>query len=151
MVQIQLAKQDEKTLEVTFSSCKCPAMGRECCNRHVKGHSGAPMMQIFTGTKTKLTEAFSMTSESQMAGKLKDFIRKRGAPDLLIPDNAKSELVLKLKRLLECILLVISRVNLISRIRIQLREEFKIFKAYPIPSWIGLVHQLNIGSSVFYM
>ena len=50
------------------------------------------MMQIYTGTTSHLTEGFPMQEENQVAKTLQDLIRKRGAPDLLISDNAKSEI-----------------------------------------------------------
>ena len=42
----------------------------------VPGHGGATMVQVFVGVETRLTEAYPMTSESQMSQTLQDFIRK---------------------------------------------------------------------------
>jgi hypothetical protein len=69
-------------------------------NYGIPSHAGATMMQLYTGTQSRLTEGFPMKKESQMPDTLRDFIRKRGAPDLLITDNAKAEISSSVKEIL---------------------------------------------------
>ena len=61
---------------------------------------GIKMAQLYVGKKSGLTEVFGMTAESQMEDTLQDFIRKWGAPDILMSDNAKSETGKKVKEIL---------------------------------------------------
>ena len=56
--------------------------------------------QLYVGKKSGLTEVFGMTTESQFAETLQDFIRKWGAPDILMSDNAKSEISKTVKKIL---------------------------------------------------
>ena len=42
----------------------------------VAGHGGATMVQVFVGIETRLTEAYPMTSESQMSQILQNIIRQ---------------------------------------------------------------------------
>ncbi len=65
-----------------------------------KALNGETCAQIYVGKKSHLTEVFGMTTESQMAETLQDFIRKWGAPDALLSDNAKSEISKNVKRIL---------------------------------------------------
>ena len=58
----------------------------------ITGHGGATMVQVYVGAETRLTEAYPMSSENQMAGTLQEFIQKHGAPDVLMSDNAKAEI-----------------------------------------------------------
>ena len=48
------------------------------------------MLQLYTGTKSHLTEGFPMKSEKQIPDTLQDLLRKRGAPTNLKSDNAKA-------------------------------------------------------------
>ena len=66
----------------------------------IMGHGGATMIQVYVGVETRLTEAFPMTSETQMSTTLMDFIRRHGAPDVLVSDNAKSEIGKKVQDIL---------------------------------------------------
>ena len=66
----------------------------------VPGHGGATMVQVFVGVETRLTEAYPMTSESQMSQTLQDFIRQHGAPDLLMSDNANTQIGKKVAEIL---------------------------------------------------
>ena len=81
-----------KRLRETFSTdtffASKPALG------------GIKMAQLYVGKKSGLTEVFGMTTESQMEDTLQDFIRKWGAPDILMSDNAKSETGKKVKKIL---------------------------------------------------
>ena len=52
------------------------------------------------GKRSGLTEVFGMTTESQFADTLQDFIRKWGAPDILMSDNARSETSRTVKKIL---------------------------------------------------
>ena len=65
-----------------------PALGGETC------------AQIYVGKKSHLTEVYGMTTESQMYKTLQDFIRKWGAPDALMSDNAKTQISQNVKRIL---------------------------------------------------
>ena len=69
-------------------------------NYGIAGHSGVTMMQLYTGTKSKLTEEFPLDDETKMPDSLRDLIRKRGAPDLLISDNAKVEIGFTVREIL---------------------------------------------------
>ena len=56
------------------------------------GHGGAIMAQLYVGTSSHLTAVFPMSSESQMHATLMDFIRMHGAPNMLLSDNAKTQI-----------------------------------------------------------
>ena len=56
--------------------------------------------QLYVGKKSSLTEVFGMATESQFAETLQDFIRKWGAPDILMSDNARSETSKTVKKIL---------------------------------------------------
>ena len=57
--------------------------------------------QLYVGKKSGLTEVFGMTHESQFTKTFQDFIRKWGATDILMSDNAKSETGKNVKRILQ--------------------------------------------------
>ena len=61
---------------------------------------GITCAQMYVGKKSGLTQVFGMSSESQFSETLQDFIRKWGAPDVLMSDNAKSETGKKVKKIL---------------------------------------------------
>ncbi len=65
-----------------------------------KGLNGETCAQLYVGKKSHLTEVFGMTTESQMSETLQDFIRKWGAPDALLSDNAKAEMSKAVKKIL---------------------------------------------------
>ena len=54
----------------------------------IPGHGGCTMVQIFTGIKSHITEAIPMDAKSDFPESLKEFIRKWGAPNGLMSDNA---------------------------------------------------------------
>jgi hypothetical protein len=54
----------------------------------ISGHGGATMVQLYCSTSSLLTAMFSMKCEREMPGTLLDFIRKLGAPNSLLSDNA---------------------------------------------------------------
>ena len=58
------------------------------------------MAQLYVGKKSGLTKVFGMSTESQMEETLLDFIRKWGAPDIIMSDNARSETGKKVKKIL---------------------------------------------------
>ena len=57
----------------------------------IMGHGGTTEVQLYCGTKSLLTSAHPMKSESEMSNTLLDFIRKYGAPNGLFSDNAKAQ------------------------------------------------------------
>ena len=60
-------------------------------NYGIPEHAGATMMQLYTGVDSHLTVAFPMKSEDQMPDTLRQLITERGAPELLVSDNAKAQ------------------------------------------------------------
>ena len=66
----------------------------------IPGHGGCEMMQIYTGTTSRLTEGFPMASETDIPDTLNDMIRKRGAMNRLISDNAKAATSKAIKEIL---------------------------------------------------
>ena len=52
--------------------------------------NGDTIAAIFVGRQTKVTDAYSLKSESQFPGALEDNVRQRGAMDTLTSDRAKS-------------------------------------------------------------
>jgi hypothetical protein len=64
------------------------------------GHGGATMAQIFCGRRTQLTKAYPMQRESQMPDTLQSFINDAGAPNLLISDNSKVQILGKVDTIL---------------------------------------------------
>ena len=47
------------------------------------------MLQLYAGVTSHYLDAFPMAEESQMPSTLMDFVRKNGAPNYLMGDNAK--------------------------------------------------------------
>ena len=66
----------------------------------IAGHGGCTMLQIYTGTKSRVSEGFPMSSESDIPETLLSMIRKRGAMDRLISDNAKAATSTVIKKIL---------------------------------------------------
>ena len=64
------------------------------------GLYGEQCAQLYVGKTSKLTEVFGMTTKSQMPETLQDFIRKWGAPDALLSDNAQEQTSRTVKRIL---------------------------------------------------
>ena len=62
--------------------------------------NGEKCAQLYVGKASHLTEVFGMTTESQMAETLQDFIKKWGAPDTLMSDNAKAQTSKVVKQIL---------------------------------------------------
>ena len=65
-----------------------------------KARGGILCAQLYVGKKSGLTEVFGMTTESYFTETLQDFIRKWGAPDILMSDNARSETSKTVKKIL---------------------------------------------------
>ena len=61
---------------------------------------GATSAQIFFGTKTTLTDVYSMKSDKQFVNTLEDNIRERGAMNSLLSDSAQTEISKKVKGIL---------------------------------------------------
>ena len=80
-----VSRLPEKVATDTFYS-DCPA-----ADDRITGHAGATMVQLYAGLDSHLTEVYPMQSENQMANTFMDFIRKHGAPDMLVSDNAKTQ------------------------------------------------------------
>ena len=53
------------------------------------------MAQLYVGSASHVTAVFPMSSESQMSNTLLDFIRMHGAPNMLLSDNAKTQISTK--------------------------------------------------------
>ena len=64
------------------------------------GINGEQCAQLYVGKTSKLTDVFGMTTKSQMPETLQDFIRKWGAPDALLSDNAMEQSSRTVKRIL---------------------------------------------------
>lgn len=56
------------------------------------GHGGATMAQLYVGSTSHVTAVFPMSTESQMSNTLLDLIRMHGAPNMLLSDNAKTQI-----------------------------------------------------------
>jgi hypothetical protein len=69
-------------------------------NDGILGHGGAEMVQLYCGTTSSITAVFPMKNESEMPGTLLDFIRKIGAPNDLISDNAKLQIGKRIQSIL---------------------------------------------------
>ena len=65
----------------------------------IPGHGGCTMMQIFLGLTSGATYGYPMKAESEYPQTLEDHIRKVGAPNMIISDNAKAEIYGKAKEL----------------------------------------------------
>ena len=52
------------------------------------GHGGCEMVELFFGTKSHLTDVVPMSAKSDFPEALKEFIRKWGAPNKVMSDNA---------------------------------------------------------------
>ena len=57
----------------------------------IAGHGGSTMLQVYRGVSSHFFAVYPMSTESQVASTLEDFIRDHGAMYGLISDNAKSE------------------------------------------------------------
>jgi hypothetical protein len=66
----------------------------------IMGHGGATMVQLYAGKMSQYTRVFPMQCASQMPGTLVDFIRQVGAPNVLFSDNAKVQMVAKVRNIL---------------------------------------------------
>ena len=57
----------------------------------IPGHGGATMLQLYAGIKSQFLAGYPMHEEGQMPHTLEDFVRKHGAPEGLMSDNAKAQ------------------------------------------------------------
>jgi hypothetical protein len=62
--------------------------------------NGQKCAQLYVGRKSLVTDVYGMTSKSEMVNTLEDIIRRRGAMDLLISDNAPEQNSKEVKQIL---------------------------------------------------
>ena len=115
------------------------------------GHGSATMAKLYTSVATGFTQCFPMSQGNQMAGTLKDFIRKfvRLTPPSVI--THKTRLENRLNKSSGCMLLMTSNENLNNKIKTQLNARFKKSRNLPMLSRVVLALLPNIGFFVCSM
>jgi hypothetical protein len=66
----------------------------------VAGHAGCELMEIFTHDETSFVDGFPLSSYTDIPDATQDFIRKHGAPDVLMSDNHKANISQELVKVL---------------------------------------------------
>ena len=115
----------------------------------IAGHGGCQMVQMFGGVVSHLLEALPMHNKSEFPEALKEFIRRRGAPNGLISDNAWEQVFFP-KWLTSCAIVTLASIIKVSptiriRIRITLNAKFKMSRGQLMPQWMHQAPLLVVG------